>query len=96
MKFAVKKNVKRHWQQPGTHGGACPQSRKQQPSEQDAAVKDDLRTKGAMLFRCSGKCGWDVFVDCVDPRLPDGPIFCTECRTPSAAGMMSRKQNLDD
>ena len=38
MKFAVKKNVKRHWQQPGTHGGACPQSRKQQPSEQDAAV----------------------------------------------------------
>ena len=50
-------------------------------------MKDDLRTKGAMLFRCSGKCGWDVFVDCVDPRLPDGPIFCTECRTPSAAGM---------
>jgi len=44
-------------------------------------MKDDLRAKGTIMFQCSGKCGWDVFVDCIDPRLPDGPIFCDECDT---------------
>ena len=42
-------------------------------------MKDDLLAKGTMLFQCSGRCGWDVFVDSIDPRLPDGPIFCSEC-----------------
>lgn len=115
MKFAVQKTIKRHWNQPGTGHGACPQSRRQKPIEQDAAVflqgeklcqtcvflaakfcaarrkeqalaglrglrmKDDLLAKGTVLFQCSGRCGWDVFVDSIDPRLPDGPIFCSEC-----------------
>ena len=42
-------------------------------------MKDDLLAKGTVLFQCSGRCGWDVFVDSIDPRLPDGPIFCSEC-----------------
>ena len=48
-------------------------------------MKDDLRAKGTIMFQCSGKCGWDVFVDCIDPRLPDGPIFCDECDTEACA-----------
>ena len=51
-------------------------------------MTDKLLAKGTLLFRCSGQCGFEVFVDCIDPRLPDGPIFCTECRTPSAAGVL--------
>lgn len=35
MKLKFKK---RHWSQPGTGKGACPQSRKPQSIEQDAAV----------------------------------------------------------
>ena len=50
------------------------------------AGKDELRAPGAMLVPCSHPdCAadpsrdvgpWMFWVDCLDPRLPDGPFIC--------------------
>jgi hypothetical protein len=45
-------------------------------------VKDDIRPKGSVEVLCTGiRCRgkWWFWVDCLDPRLPDGPFICQEC-----------------
>jgi hypothetical protein len=40
---------------------------------------DDIRPKGTVQVRCSFPgCEWEFWVDCLDPRLPDGPFYCSE------------------
>lgn len=40
--------------------------------------KDDIRPKGTVQVTCK-ECGWDFWVYCLDPRLPDGPFICPSC-----------------
>jgi len=47
-------------------------------------MSDDLRPKGCVeVFceQCKGDDGsqWAFWVDCLDPRLPDGPFICDDC-----------------
>lgn len=40
---------------------------------------DDIRPKGTVMVPCAGcEPGWHIWVNCLDPRLPDGPFFCPE------------------
>jgi len=56
-------------------------------------MADDLRTRGALLVPCSHPdCGpsgdsgaWHFWIDCLDPRLPDGPFLCHD-HDPATAG----------
>jgi hypothetical protein len=42
-------------------------------------TSDDIRPRGTVEVHCSNGCGWDFWVDSLDPRLPDGPFICPAC-----------------
>jgi len=48
-------------------------------------MNDNLRPKGCVEVSCKlcpkGPNGeeWVFWVDCLDPRLPDGPFICNDC-----------------
>lgn len=38
---------------------------------------DDIRPRGSVQVRCGYPgCGWSFWLECLDPRLPDGPFDC--------------------
>lgn len=46
---------------------------------------DRINARGTLLVKCAGNCGLAFWVDCIDPRLPDGPFLCSECDTEACA-----------
>lgn len=45
-----------------------------------APAADDLRPRGAVAVLCSTPgCSWTLWVDALDPTLPDGPFVCLAC-----------------
>jgi len=40
---------------------------------------DEIRPKGTVQVKCSAPdCEWEFWVDCLDPKLPEGPFLCSE------------------
>lgn len=40
---------------------------------------DDIRPRKTVEVQCSvDGCGWSFWVDCIDPRLPNGPFLCSD------------------
>lgn len=57
---------------------------------------DRLSSLGAILVQCSGKCGWEFWVDCIDSRLPDRPLLCSECDVSDEACALAEKRLAQD
>jgi hypothetical protein len=50
---------------------------------------DDIRPKGTVQVPCSRPgCGWEFWVDALDPGLPDGPFVCPTCELKTCVAKM--------